>query len=58
LNDVKSNISTQDHTKKYFQIDGYQITACFAQAAQPTTYKRVKEILLASSSLKKAAATS
>ena len=36
----------QDHTKKQFFINGYEVTASFTTERRPDTFQRVKNILL------------
>ena len=37
-----------DHTKKYFRVNGYEVTASFTKESRPDTFRRVRNILLTS----------
>ena len=52
MQDKNINVSAEmlDHTKKYFQINGYEITASFTSERRPDTFQRVQNILLTSAS--------
>ena len=37
-----------DHTKKYFRVNGHEVTASFTKESRPDTFRRVRNILLTS----------
>ena len=37
-----------DHTKKYFRVNGYEVTASFTKESRLETFRRVRNILLTS----------
>ena len=50
MQDKNMNASAEmlDHTKKYFRVNGYEVTASFTKESRPDTFRRVRNILLTS----------
>ena len=45
------NENNMDHNRKYFMLDGCEITVSFAKKYDPDVYDKVKSILLTSGTL-------
>ena len=41
-------MTAQDHSKKYFKVDGHPVVASFQQERSPELFRRVRNILLGS----------
>ena len=42
------DMTAQDHSKKYFRVDGHPVVASFQQEHSPEVFRRVRSILLSS----------